>query len=1746
MSTCTRLATYSVILFGFLGTASDSHATLVMHFNPSDTTRMFEDGNTGGGTDPIDSPFIGETIRWIESQVNGFDIQQAGAGPILGEGPSIAKPYVLNFNGGTQNLLALDVNAGNILSPETELNTDTLTMVLVGRPTIGASGLSTFINFNYETAMGGPDLVSLEFDHDTSRLIGRASGGSVSTPIIEGRWFVAEFVWDSGNGISLSVDGALVGTDASMAVPGIDFDRFRLGRTASSTGTLNGSVGDVYIFDSAAEDNTALVAQLLTDYPNEGAPILRINRDTGAVALEHAGSNMTILGYSLLSSEGALDPGAWTSIADNYDVDQLPTPGNNSVDPNDAWVKLTNPNLRTDLSEFEPDGDGATLTDGQVIQLGNAWIKNPVEDVRAQVLLPIGPNGTLLDVAVIFEAEDGKPDTPFVFGDLDFDHEFDVDDFRNVFVPNFRTDTSGMSPAEKYQAGDFNGDGITNFTDFLIYNQAYLDANPGAAALTFAAVPEPHSAVLLALGTVVVGAMGCRRRCSHFATGAIAVSIAFACSSISTATLVVHFDPNDISTLFQDGNTGGGTLPVTGLGDSVRWITDVRSPTPGGGTLDTFIDVQQGGTGATLVDSPGGSVLSFAGNGNLLGFDANVSPIDGTLGAIDTNTATLILVGQANSAGSGIGTFIDMRGGAGNDGAFGLQYDYASGQLQGLVGGAAVAGTSLSVDQLFVASLAWDGPNSTASLKVSIFGDTTTTVSAASNLAIDHDRFRIGSSATTTTARPLNGLIGDLLIYNDVNDHSDVHDQLVEAYVPTPDVLTLQVNTTNGIVTMRNLTGQPVTIDGYIISSQVNSLNPADGTGWLSLEDLEFDGSPGNPVWAELSANPDELSEGYFGGESTLENNASLNLGRAYNTAIGDPNLSFQYHVPGTGLAMLNGMVEFITGGDLTGDYNGDGIVNAADYVLGRDQGPPGFHTDFFNNFGGMAGSGTGASTANVPEPATFGLALLALGVVFRNRALRSTRMLAALVAVTFVASIAMAATRNERLYLLGDDIDEHAIETEVIGSSAGNIKPGSTLDSEGPLGAYIDLFVSGAPTYVGVSGVGGRPGADSGELGGAFNGDSLRNISVNAPSHMWDSEALPGYPRNYEGIFSHGIELWAKPNSATQGVRQDLVIDTPEHGIFITADNTWGLQFDKLSIDSGVAVDFDQWTHVMQLAGFNDPVGGGSAQGGALYVNGVAVAAQNTFYDPNTADLAIGSNVDGTGNFYHGVLDDVRIFFWGDNTGQDNGGLGPFGQNWGTLQLGEDNAWIAAKLDEMNVTHIGDVNLDGQVSGDGTGPSLTDDVTYFVEHWLSERRVNDVLVGDWISRQNGDLNYDGATNLLDAFILHNALVASGSAAGLDFSLLGGVQVPEPSTLALCLTAVAGAMGLSSRSRGRRRSNANRVKRSGFTLVELLVVIAIIGILVALLLPAVQAAREAARRATCLNNFKQAAIALHNFYDTKGHYPPGAMYSVAMNDPGIPPGTVPGMQGISWSAFVLPHLEHQETFDLIGDDETVFTQPGIWAAAAVLVPTYVCPSNRNELGWTDHVTGNSHGSPEMDLRISNIVGVMGYYPFAANDPYPITLSHATFTSYQQKAMGNGMFFNLSKITLNKVTDGTSKTLLLGETTGHKGRDHAGELVTIEFSWVTRTCQSVDEGINPPFSIPGGRDQNLLMGVSGQNRHEELTDQFGFSSFHPGGAHFAMGDASVHFLNEDIDQSVLEEMAGRNDGGIAYRPPSVTR
>ena len=200
--------------------------------------------------------------------------------------------------------------------------------------------------------------------------------------------------------------------------------------------------------------------------------------------------------------------------------------------------------------------------------------------------------------------------------------------------------------------------------------------------------------------------------------------------------------------------------------------------------------------------------------------------------------------------------------------------------------------------------------------------------------------------------------------------------------------------------------------------------------------------------------------------------------------------------------------------------------------------------------------------------------------------------------------------------------------------------------------------------------------------------------------------------------------------------------------------------------------------------------------------------------------------------------------------------------------------------------------------------------------------------------------------------------------------------------------------------------------RRGFTLVELLVVIAIIGILIALLLPAVQMAREAARRSQCSNNIKQVALALHNYHDTSLSFPPRAIFGAA--------GTGPPQNPYhhTWLTAILPHMEEQTLYDSTDMDLPAWGQPIV----GTLVDTLMCPSDstapqdvsqsgrppNNPIAWTNYA-----GPTAWDwwLRRDRIVGP----PWVPRD-----------------ARSDGVFMADNTTKMRDITDGTSNTLLVAE------------------------------------------------------------------------------------------------------------------
>ena len=272
-------------------------------------------------------------------------------------------------------------------------------------------------------------------------------------------------------------------------------------------------------------------------------------------------------------------------------------------------------------------------------------------------------------------------------------------------------------------------------------------------------------------------------------------------------------------------------------------------------------------------------------------------------------------------------------------------------------------------------------------------------------------------------------------------------------------------------------------------------------------------------------------------------------------------------------------------------------------------------------------------------------------------------------------------------------------------------------------------------------------------------------------------------------------------------------------------------------------------------------------------------------------------------------------------------------------------------------------------------------------------------------------------------------------------------------------------------------------RRTGFTLTELLVVMAIIGVLMALLLPAVQFAREAARAAHCHNNLKQMGIALHLYHDTYRILPPGWQ--------GIDPEGPPGW---GWASALLPQLE-QSPIDQQIYRHLSIADPANQTARESGIAVFLCPSDTRRERFTIYggLEGAiDEGTPLFEVGKSNYPGVFG-----------------TLEIEDDPAAGDGIFFYESRVTLATVIDGLTNTLFVGER--HQGLGGS--------TW-TGAVEGANEGM---ARIVGSADH------APNDPHHHFDD---FTSRHPSGVHFLLGDGSVRRIRNTIDLGVYHALITR--------------
>ncbi len=300
----------------------------------------------------------------------------------------------------------------------------------------------------------------------------------------------------------------------------------------------------------------------------------------------------------------------------------------------------------------------------------------------------------------------------------------------------------------------------------------------------------------------------------------------------------------------------------------------------------------------------------------------------------------------------------------------------------------------------------------------------------------------------------------------------------------------------------------------------------------------------------------------------------------------------------------------------------------------------------------------------------------------------------------------------------------------------------------------------------------------------------------------------------------------------------------------------------------------------------------------------------------------------------------------------------------------------------------------------------------------------------------------------------------------------------------------------------------------GFTLIELLVVIAIMAILVALILPAVQQAREAARRAQCQNNLKQIGIAFHNYHDVYRSLPSGFVAQQEFQG-------ASQLNQFGWAVMLLPSLDQRNIFNQFDFNKLSWDNSGtdsnLEMAQAVL-PIFQCPSDPG----ADKIDRSCPGNPGPEVAVSNYAGVEGISSMAL-PCWSMPSARTSGPAFYHFPPGscrkpNGALYINSAVKFADVRDGLSRTFLVGEVSSKLNRKYCANTFIIPMLQITPYNGVAWAGVYQAY-----HSDHVLLNTSKEfNDKDKNGSSNGFSSFHRGGVFFLFCDGHVDFISEDID------------------------
>jgi hypothetical protein len=943
---------------------------------------------TQGANTLYNQSFAGRPMQWRPV------VMTNSAGVNINSTPAITREVIGNFGLDIDNPWIHQHSNGFLNA--TSGNVDFIGPGVV----INEPGASAFTNYQMQVRMGAADndgygvLVRVQDDNNFYRIVftneatgtgvTRAPRGMSVQKVRNGTW--TELYRDDSAPLFVYTPGTAGTTPATAGFPMFDLSVGAVGNSLKIQVRDQG--GNVINYPLITDNSDPILSGTVglttwgTDnvyyrgYGGTNAPLLTalsaftdvdvvVNRGTGNIMLTNNGAApINIDGISISSAGGGLNPATWLSITNNYDE----PPGNGSVDPDDPWTITASTSTNLTEAEQSAGGNGGTLGVGQTVNLGNAWVKSHIEDVAVDLQLT---SGSISTASVSFSGGPGGVSYPR--SDLNTDGNINASDWP-LFHPNLLADLSSMTDVERALAGDLDGDGDNDVSDFTLF-KADFDAANGAGAFNamLAGVPEPSAVALVLLGGLAMSAFRRRRR----ATTTRLLAVALCASSAVIAGRTACAVPVDFTTFTVENYPHADSDADTATDFFPQAIWTV---TPSTATHNTNADASAFYSPDSALNKRYIGSLTAGTDDDVVGFVLGFEPGDAQL----FSSADYLL--------------LDWKGA---DQGFDFQ-DFGSANFHHnqTPTGPMPAGIALSrvtgsptADELWQHADYVENPSG----GVVQLARGATLGSTPYNRAGGSHAFDIRYTATNVTV-----LVDGVEQLNVNGSFPDGRFGLYTLAQGPPATysgfevvaadfvgLSAVVDRSSGEITLRNTASTPFDFDYYQFDSASNSL---DVVGWNSLSDKNFQSVGGGigQSWDEAGgSDAGSLGEAYLQAASTLAGGATVSIGEAYNEGINGEDLVLTFRLPG-GL-VLEGAVEYVgTAPELAGDFDGDGKVDTYDYVIWRKSninGQQGYN-DWRMNYGLNTGSGAGlAGAAAVPEPATCGLACLMLLVsVFRRR----------------------------------------------------------------------------------------------------------------------------------------------------------------------------------------------------------------------------------------------------------------------------------------------------------------------------------------------------------------------------------------------------------------------------------------------------------------------------------------------------------------------------------------------------------------------------------------------------------------------------------------------------------------------------------------------------------------------------------------------------------------------------------------